>query len=82
MANCICYNCKRVMDCTGEDLCDLCEFDREQIEAGFANAEWMWLSDCCYVEHVLELDVDERLGTTVFCGKCGDTASFHKEVIA
>lgn len=82
MANCVCYNCKRVMDCTGEDLCDLCEADREQILASFENAELIWLSDCCYAGHVLELDIDERFGTTGFCARCGDTASFHKEVVA
>ena len=82
MANCVCYNCKRVMDCTGEDLCDLCESDREQIVAGFENAEWVWLSDCCYTDYVLDLSIDERLGTTGFCAKCGDNVSFHKEIVS
>jgi hypothetical protein len=80
MANCICYNCKRPMDCTGEDLCDVCEVDRDQIISLFENAYDIWVSDCCYAEHVLELDIDERLGTTGFCSKCGDNVSFHKEV--
>ena len=25
MANCVCAGCKRIMDCTGEVLCELCE---------------------------------------------------------
>jgi hypothetical protein len=25
MANCVCSSCKRIMDCTGEHLCELCE---------------------------------------------------------
>ena len=25
MANCVCAICKRIMDCTGEDVCVLCE---------------------------------------------------------
>ena len=38
MANCVCASCKRIMDCTGEDLCELCEvileneLDREKQE--------------------------------------------------
>ncbi len=29
MANCICFRCKRPMDCTGERYCELCEADAE-----------------------------------------------------
>ena len=29
MANCICFKCKRPMDCTGERYCELCEADAE-----------------------------------------------------
>jgi hypothetical protein len=29
MANCVCAHCKRIMDCTGETLCDLCEIAEE-----------------------------------------------------
>ena len=25
MANCVCAVCKRIMDCTGEEVCVLCE---------------------------------------------------------
>jgi len=25
MANCVCAACKRIMDCTGEVVCELCE---------------------------------------------------------
>ena len=25
MANCVCAMCKRIMDCTGEEYCELCE---------------------------------------------------------
>jgi hypothetical protein len=25
VANCVCASCKRIMDCTGELLCELCE---------------------------------------------------------
>jgi hypothetical protein len=82
MANCICFNCKRPMDCTGEDLCDLCEYDREQILASFENATFEWLSDCCFSTYVLDLSIDERYGTTGFCQHCGDTASFHREVVS
>ena len=28
MAFCCCLSCGRHMDCTGEELCDLCEIDR------------------------------------------------------
>jgi flagellar biosynthesis/type III secretory pathway protein FliH len=30
MANCVCANCRRVMDCTGETLCELCQADMEE----------------------------------------------------
>jgi hypothetical protein len=32
MANCVCAACKRIMDCTGEVVCELCEIllEREQ----------------------------------------------------
>lgn len=30
MAACVCYRCKRVMDCSGEQYCDLCQYDLEQ----------------------------------------------------
>ena len=82
MANCICFNCKRPMDCTGEDLCDLCEYDREQVLASFEHAKFEWLSDCCYSTYVLDLSIDERYGTTGFCQHCGDATSFHREVVA
>ena len=29
MANCVCAQCKRIMDCTGETLCELCEITVE-----------------------------------------------------
>ena len=32
MANCICATCKRYMDCTGEELCELCEISYEHAE--------------------------------------------------
>ena len=64
------------MDCTGEDLCDLCEYDREQILARFENAEFEWLSDCCDSTYLLELD-ESIHGTTGFCQHCGDNASFR-----
>jgi len=30
MANCVCANCNRVLDCTGETLCEICEADMEE----------------------------------------------------
>lgn len=27
MANCVCSRCGRKMDCTAEELCDICEMD-------------------------------------------------------
>ena len=31
MVNCVCYNCNRRMDCTGEELCELCEADQSNV---------------------------------------------------
>lgn len=82
MANCVCYQCKRPMDCTGEDLCDLCEYDREQLTAstelaGAKPADFEWLSDCCASTYILELDESEY-GTTGFCLHCGDSTAFRR----
>ena len=77
MANCICYNCKRPMDCTGEDLCDVCEVDREQILAGFENDNYIWLSLCCdaNIYGTFEVTDDTFSG---FCGQCLDNTVFYK----
>ena len=77
MANCICYNCKRPMDCTGEDLCDVCEVDREQILAGFENANYIWLSQCCdaNIYGTFEVTDDTFSG---FCVQCLDNTVFYK----
>ena len=76
MANCVCYQCKRPMDCTGEDLCDLCEYDREQLMASTELVDFGWLSECCDATHILEL-FESPFGATGYCQRCGDTASFH-----
>jgi hypothetical protein len=72
MANCVCYNCKRPMDCTGEDLCDICEIDRDTIQTG------RLLSDCCDAPTFYGLDVD--IYDTARCSWCERMAHFYREV--
>ena len=81
MANCVCYMCKRPMDCTGEDLCDLCEYDKECITKANENKDFVWLSQCCdayiYGEFFVPFDnADEELSG--FCGSCLDNCVFYK----
>ena len=81
MANCICFNCKRPMDCTGETLCDLCEYDKEQVTEANANKDFVWLSQCCdsYIHgefFVPYQEADEELSG--FCGSCLDNTVFYK----
>jgi hypothetical protein len=78
MANCVCWICKRPMDCTGEVMCDLCEID---------SLSTVWLSDCCDHEVATELyeirvpDVVTKSDRSAgFCGKCLEFTLFSKEV--
>ena len=81
MANCVCYMCKRPMDCTGDSLCELCEYDKEQITIANENKDFVWLSQCCdayvygtfFVPHG---EADEELAG--FCGSCLDDSMFYK----
>jgi hypothetical protein len=79
MANCVCFNCKRPMDCTGETLCDLCEYDKERVAEANENKEFVWLSQCCdahiYGEFFTPYPEDELSG---FCGQCLDITVFYK----
>ena len=81
MANCVCYMCKRPMDCTGDSLCELCEYDKEQITIANDNKQFVWLSQCCDAHKYGEWfrpydDTDsERSG---WCGSCLDDSMFYK----
>ena len=81
MANCVCYMCKRPMDCTGDALCELCEYDKEQITIANENKDFVWLSQCCdaygYGTFFTPYgEADEELAG--FCGSCLDDSMFYK----
>ena len=69
MANCVCWVCKRPMDCTGETLCDLSEID---------SLSGVWLSDCCDSPVDGELRVVNSEAKSGWCGKCYDYTLFSK----
>ena len=77
MANCVCYLCKRPMDCTGETLCDLCEYDKEQITIANENKDFVWLSQCCDANIYGEFEVSDNTFSG-FCGQCLDNTVFYK----
>ena len=78
MANCVCYMCKRPMDCTGETLCDLCEYDKEQITIANENKDYVWLSQCCDANIYGEFEVS-KVAFSGFCGQCLDNSVFYKD---
>ena len=77
MANCVCYMCKRPMDCTGETLCDLCEYDKEQTTETNENKDFVWLSQCCDANIYGEFTVS-KVTFSGFCGQCLDNTVFYK----
>jgi hypothetical protein len=77
MANCVCYMCKRPMDCTGEALCDLCEYDKEQTTETNENKEFTWLSQCCDAPIHAPFEVSE-VTFSGFCSQCRDNTVFYK----
>jgi hypothetical protein len=80
MANCVCYLCKRPMDCTGEDLCDLCEYDRDEQLVELNTENVIWLSTCCNANVSGTFSEGKRNPTTLlgFCGQCGQLVPFYR----
>jgi len=77
MVNCVCYRCKRPMDCMGEALCDLCEYDKEQTTEANENKEFTWLSQCCDAPIHAPFEVS-KVTFSGFCSQCRDNTVFYK----